>query len=119
MQLGDCTVPLPEDLGAGRANGAGVLVGIRPTALVEADGAPRDGRPLLEVTVEAVEHLGGESYVLFALDGAHAVDDEGPPLLTAKAATTTSARPGARVQLAIDPTELHLFDPETGQSLRR
>ena len=117
--LGDCTVPLRDDLGAGRTDGTEVLVGIRPADLAEADGAPRDGRPLLQVTVEAVEHLGGESYVLFALDGAHAVDDEGPPLLTAKAAPSTSARPGSKVTLAIDPDALHLFDPDTGLSLRR
>ena len=120
VTVGDAIVPCGggwHDL----HDGDEVLVGFRPGDLTTADGvaAPRDGRPTLEVAVEAIEHLGHEAHLLFALDGAHAVDDEGPPLLCAVVHAGTTAKPGDRVRLAIDPEALHLFDADTGRTLRR
>ena len=74
---------------------------------------------MLEVTVEVVEHLGGESHLLFALDDVRSLDDEAPSLCTAVVDAGTTARPGDVVRLALDPAALHLFDPKTGASLRR
>jgi hypothetical protein len=35
----------------------------------------------------------------------------------ARVSSKADAEPGRRIQLAVDPTELYFFDPETGASL--
>ena len=119
VQLAGTAIPLPGDLVGGRHPGQEVLVGVRPADLVEVAAAPADGRPVLSVPVEVVEHLGGEAHVLFALDEAHAFDEDGPPLLSAVTAPTSSLRAGDTARFAVDPAALHLFDPTTGATLRR
>ena len=39
-------------------------------------------------------------------------------LFTAEVAEGTKVRPGERLRLALDPSRLHFFDPETGATLR-
>ncbi|HEX4930277.1 MAG TPA: hypothetical protein VFV62_06155, partial [Gaiellaceae bacterium] len=39
-------------------------------------------------------------------------------LFTAEVAEGTPVRPGERLALAVDPSRLHFFDPETSESLR-
>jgi hypothetical protein len=39
-------------------------------------------------------------------------------LFTAEIAEGTGVRPGDRVRLAVDPTRLHFFDLQTGETLR-
>jgi multiple sugar transport system ATP-binding protein len=121
VSIGDAVVRCGSGPWHDLRDGDDVLVGIRPGDLAMADGidAPRDGRPVLEAVVEAVEHLGNEAHLLFALEGAHAVDDEGPPLLCAVVHAGTTAKPGDHVRLAVDPDAVHLFDADSGRTLRR
>jgi multiple sugar transport system ATP-binding protein len=111
-----------------------VIVGIRPQDL--GDAAQADpSLPTIEVVPEVLEELGSATHVIFAIDAppvdleaVNAVTDEGDSavllatdrraLFTAEVPETTPARIGQPIKLALDPARLHLFDPESGESLR-
>jgi multiple sugar transport system ATP-binding protein len=119
----------PDELESGR-----VILGIRPQDF--ADARTVDGpRPVLDVEAAVVEELGSSTHVLFTIDAppvdaesVRAASDEKErasllaldrrALFTAEVAEGTPVRPGDRMRLALDPTRLHFFDPETGASLR-
>ncbi len=85
------------------AMGEKVTAGIRPEhiKLVAAGGIP--------ALVQAVEHLGSESYVHLKLEYGE--------LLTVKIYEETGVRPDQQVQLKMDPRFLHLFD-RNGNAMR-
>ena len=105
------------------------VVGIRPEAFEDAAFADRS-LPQIDVDVEVVEELGAETHVIFSVDappvdvsGAREEADEDVMLgearthFTARVDPQTSARPGAQLRLAVDPSRFHYFDPETGDRL--
>ncbi|RYH03519.1 sn-glycerol-3-phosphate ABC transporter ATP-binding protein UgpC [Salipiger sp. IMCC34102] len=98
------TLSLPAtgfDLSEGRA----VTLGVRPNHLDIAEGGP------LPLTVSSVEQLGGESYVYGALsDGTD---------LTLHLSGQVGAEVGETLHIAPRGDEIHLFDSDTGLSLRR
>ena len=134
------TVLRPESV-AGSHRGRPVVVGIRPEELADAARAGDDGVGMrrLEGTVDLIEELGSETLVHFHIDAARlsATDalladaDEDPDLgageIGAETATAGVARvapdsriaAGQRVRFAVDTEKIHLFDPETGDSLRQ
>jgi multiple sugar transport system ATP-binding protein len=114
-----------------RAAGGHYVVGIRPEAFEDAAFAD-PSLPQIDVDVEVVEELGAETHVIFSVDaapvdvsGAREADEEevilagASTLFTARVDPQTSARPGAPLRLAIDPSRFHYFDPETGDRLVR
>jgi len=125
----------PESL-AGRPalkgyEGRNVIVGIRPEHLEDValvPGAPADRR--LRGKVELREALGSELMVHFTVEGAKAPDTEETKELArdtgAEALQTSGAlfvgrfgarakvAEGAPVEVAVDTTALHFFDPDTG-----
>src|SRR5262249_288169 len=128
VSFGGHTIPLPgsESRPAGR-----VVVGIRPEAFEDAAFA-EPSLPRIDVGVEVVEELGADTHVLFAVDAppvevgevrAATGEEEATPgtvegsLFTARVDPGTSARPGARLQLAVDPSRFHYFAPDTGLRL--
>jgi multiple sugar transport system ATP-binding protein len=109
--------------------GQPVIVGVRPEDL--ALGVP--GTPgSLAADVRAVQPLGSEVDVLFAIDapaagpGAQAAtgrDTEAGVLGeahngVARLDPRALAHPGSRVTFVVDVTRLHFFDPATGQAMR-
>jgi multiple sugar transport system ATP-binding protein len=118
--------------GAPRHEG-GVIAGIRPTDLkAEGEFAGR-----LRAELEVVERLGSESHVIFAVDAskvsgeaaaaAYEATEQGEARLLAddERARFTAVIPGrARfaagdvIELGIPADAVHLFDPETGDTLR-
>jgi multiple sugar transport system ATP-binding protein len=113
-----------------------VIAGVRPTDLQLAGPNTDPGLPRLAVTLEVVERLGSESHVIFEVDApplkgeaALAADEviaEGDETLlagsrgarfTARIEGRRRLSPGERVELAVDPAALHLFDPESGAAL--
>jgi sn-glycerol 3-phosphate transport system ATP-binding protein len=102
--IGNCTLPLKTNGGAGRA----VTVGLRPEHL---ELAPDGGLPL---TVELLERLGADTIVHGKLAGPM---DEGSTLVTARAAGTIDPALGDTLNFAVRPEHIHLFDPETGARL--
>ena len=126
-------VPMtPDHRPAGRSSGR-VIVGIRPQDFAEV--AATDGRlPTIEVETAVVEELGSATHVLFPIDAppvdvdsVRAATDEGEratllatdrrALFTAEVSEGMQVRPGQRIKLAIDPSRLHFFDLDTGESL--
>lgn len=101
---------------AGRSYEAGVAPGdLRPGEKVELGLRPEhlgvggaEGHP---VDVEAIEQLGGESYLYCRTDDGLA--------LTAHLAGQTAIRRGSRARVAFPPEFAHVFRVDTGQALPR
>ncbi len=107
-----------------------VILGIRPTDFAHVD--PASDLPRIQVRVDVVEDLGAENHLIFTIDAprvtaeavraaADTADDADGTLFAderavftavvdAKRATTS----GSDIELAIDNTSLHFFDPATG-----
>ncbi len=144
VQLGHQRLDLPAALRDERVNGPyrgrAVVVGIRPEQLEDAAQASGDGgNRRLEGTVDLVEELGAEKLVHFHIDAARlsatdallASEDEEPDTLEAGEIGSATATAGVarvdadsrvaaeqRVVFTVDTDRMHLFDPETGASLR-
>jgi multiple sugar transport system ATP-binding protein len=116
--------------------GRKVILGIRPSDFE--DGAFADAAwPRIPVTAGVTEGLGTEIHVIFAIDAppvehaslasaAEKRDDEddtvaalagGKSMWTARVSARSAVRPGAPLELAIDTSRLHLFDPQSGESI--
>ena len=122
-------VPLARDRRPATAAGT-IVVGIRPEAFEDAAFAAPD-LPQLEVDVTVTEELGADLHALFTVaeppvrtdDVREAADDDDAllvadrSLFTARVDVRSAARPGARLRLAVDPRQLHFFDPATGRSV--
>jgi multiple sugar transport system ATP-binding protein len=110
-----------------------VVLGIRPEAFEDSDFAPRD-LPRIDVDVEVLEELGSDAHVFFPVDAEHVViedaladdpedetsilaEEKDRTLMVARVDARTDARIGGSVRLAVDPSRLYFFSPETGESL--
>jgi ABC-type sugar transport system ATPase subunit len=110
-----------------------VVLGLRPEAFEAASRAdPTLPRTTVRPTV--IEQLGAETHLVFNLDAPRftardievAFDNEDDQLLadeaqasfTARVSVQHDARVGQPIELAIDPSELHFFDPATSDRLR-
>jgi multiple sugar transport system ATP-binding protein len=124
-----CAIPLAAET---RPADGEVILGIRPEDFEDAAAAP--GLPTIEVTVDVLEELGSDSYVLFSVDAPSAMpqpqateageDRSGlipaaGALLTARVDARTTIRMGERAALAVDPRRLHFFARDTGLRLAR
>jgi len=135
-------LPVPPALLADRSGledylGKKVILGIRPSDFE--DGAIGDaGWPRMPVTAQVTEGLGTEIHVMFTIDappvdhphlgqaaGAGAEDDEtgvtalagGKSLWTARVSSRSGVRPGHPLELAVDTSRMHFFDPASGASI--
>jgi multiple sugar transport system ATP-binding protein len=136
LRFADIELPLPGGSPlAGQARE--VILGIRPSDFEHGSTADRE-LPRIRVRPDVVEELGSESHLIFKLDApvvtADAVraaadvqaDDEGKLLFAGEERTSFTARidgkrpcaTGQEVELAVDYTSLHCFDPETGDALQ-
>jgi multiple sugar transport system ATP-binding protein len=88
--------------------GAELVVGIRPEDLRWADDAPASHNVQVAATVDVVEPLGPETFVVSRV-GDHALTARFPP--------RSGIGPGAEVRLALHPAHLHLFDAHTEQNV--
>jgi multiple sugar transport system ATP-binding protein len=134
VSFGATRLALPEALAHGRRS---VVLGLRPTSFALAGPQCDPSWPTIEVEVDVVEELGSECNLLFGVDApavsGDAVEaaiggesgpdagrlfaDEGTARLTAQLAGRAPVRAGGRVELAIDPSQLHVFDDATGDAL--
>ena len=122
VRFGGHRIPLAEVPGLDR-----VVLGIRPETFEDAAFAP--GLPTVHVRVEVLEELGSDAHVFFHVDAApitaeileSAGDEsllaESRALFTARVDARTRARVGDELELAVDPSRVHFFDPETGNRL--
>jgi multiple sugar transport system ATP-binding protein len=109
-----------------------VILGIRPETFEDAEFAD-PSLPRIEVEVAVMEELGSDAHVIFPVDAprveaedVRAVSDEEHEgliaddrraLFNARVDARTTAKVGARIQLAVNVGQLHFFDPATGESL--
>jgi multiple sugar transport system ATP-binding protein len=117
--------------------GREVILGIRPSDF-EAARLADAAWPRLPVSVGVTEELGSEIHVLFPIDAPPVVnkdtaalaadqgDDEatipvpeGTSMWTARVSTRSRIRPGDHVELGVDTSNLHFFDPDTGLAIGR
>jgi multiple sugar transport system ATP-binding protein len=123
--------------GADSAGERDLVLGLRPTSFSVAGPACDPSWPRLGVELDVVEELGSECNLLFTVDapriatdevkaaiGGESGADEGRLLADDRRARFTAriqGRPPASargvVELAIDPSQVHLFDRESGRTL--
>ena len=127
LRFGGYAIPLPA---AGAPAAGRVIAGLRPEAFEDAAFAD-PSMPRIDVQVEVVEELGADTHVLFTVTAPRvdvsevreAAGDEDAlgalegSLFTARVDPGTAARPGSPLTLAVDPSRLHCFDPQTGLRL--
>ncbi len=94
-----------KKLVAGGYNGKTVVMGIRPEDIGDTQ-MELDARKdcVFETSVTGYELLGSEVLLYYTVAGSS---------MTAKVNSSTTARMGDRIRLAIDPEKIHVFDKET------
>jgi ABC-type sugar transport system ATPase subunit len=101
-------IPLPtvwQSMLAGQT-GRKVMFGIRPEAL--SYGA-REGQPTIDITVGVTEPCGAEVYVIGDILGSE---------ITARCAPGHVPQLGEQARFSVNTEQMHVFDAETGRSLR-
>ncbi|TLS48135.1 sn-glycerol-3-phosphate ABC transporter ATP-binding protein UgpC [Streptomyces montanus] len=112
-----------------------LIVGLRPEAFEDVALAPDRGRDgaVLTVTVDVLESLGSDVYVYFTAEGGPATTAELEELaaesgvrdtgagaaqhIVARLDAATRAREGEPLELRVDMSKAHVFDPATGANL--
>jgi multiple sugar transport system ATP-binding protein len=100
--VGGSRFPVPADLKARLEEGQGIIVGARPEHLHVSDAGT------VAHDVRAVEWLGHECLVFGSI--------EGSPVVVREAGMAPLAA-GGTIRLAVDPANVHLFDPDTTERL--
>ncbi|MFL5928285.1 MAG: ABC transporter ATP-binding protein [Gaiellaceae bacterium] len=133
LGIGSIEIPLDRERrpsGVGRGE---VIAGIRPEAFEDAAFAAGD-LPQIEVQVEVLESIGSDAYVFFRVDaepvvvedalsddkdedGSLLADERADALFAARVDARTKAHVGAPLRLAVDPSRVYYFSPQTGESL--
>jgi multiple sugar transport system ATP-binding protein len=120
--------------GLERFFGQEVILGIRPSDFEDAELAD-PGWARMPVKADVTEKLGSEIHVIFTIDApivehsslSQAISDEnddsaialagGKSQWTARVAARSHVKPGEQIELAIDTSDLHFFDPDSGLSI--
>jgi multiple sugar transport system ATP-binding protein len=133
ISFGGHTLPLDRDNRPRFAEGGRVILGIRPEAFEDAAFA-QGSLPQIEVPVDVIEELGSDSHVFFPVEAEQVLIDDAlsddpedeasilaeerdRTLMIARVDARTDARPGSTARLAVDPSRLYFFSPESGESL--
>ncbi|MCH0566657.1 ABC transporter ATP-binding protein [Streptomyces sp. MUM 2J] len=110
-----------------------VIVGLRPEAFEDAALAHDAHGPVITATVDVLESLGSDVYVYFTQEGGPAQSAELDELATdsglkdtgaggvqqvvARLDAATRAREGQPLDMRVDMSKAHVFDPGTGTNL--
>ncbi|WP_284947659.1 ABC transporter ATP-binding protein [Acidisoma cladoniae] len=93
--------------------GKEMLFGIRPEHMPAFTGDNRPGFVTVDVDVDITEPMGMETVIYFNLAGTTMSEDVTAAPLCARIDPDVAAKPGSRMQLAIDMNNMHLIDPTT------
>ena len=88
----------------GGYNGKTVIMGIRPEDLGDSDYEMNTYAAKIDSNVTGYELLGSEVILYFQVGGAN---------MSAKVESSTTARLGDHVTLALNPEKIHVFDHDT------
>jgi len=124
--FGGIRVPL-DSTRRPEGNPSSVVVGFRPEAFSTAAFAP-PGATMFRVVPLVVEELGSDAHVFFHVDAEAVATDvsgrdeaallqESKALFSARVDPRAGARVGEPLELALDSSRLHFFDPESGKTL--
>jgi len=120
--------------GLERFFGRELILGVRPSDFEDAALAD-PGWATMPVEARVTEELGSEIHVIFTIDApivqhaslSQAISDEdddsaialagGESQWTARVAARSHIKPGQRLDLALDTSNLHFFDPEDGLAI--
>jgi multiple sugar transport system ATP-binding protein len=120
--------------GLERFFGRELILGVRPSDFEDAALADPDWATM-PVEARVTEKLGSEIHVIFTIDApivqhaslSQAISDEdddsaiavagGESQWTARVAARSHVKPGQRLDLALDTSNLHFFDPEDGLAI--
>jgi multiple sugar transport system ATP-binding protein len=120
--------------GLERFFGRELILGVRPSDFEDAALADPDWATM-PVEARVTEELGSEIHVIFTIDApivqhaslSQAISDEdddsaialagGESQWTARVAARSHVKPGQRLNLALDTSNLHFFDPEDGLAI--
>jgi multiple sugar transport system ATP-binding protein len=117
-------LPLDEQLVASCPSlrtwtGREVVLGIRPETMEDASLEPAATPDrVVELRVDLVEALGAELLVHARVDAQSVDSDASSAPLVARVSPRSRIEAGDVVKLTVDTTQLHLFDPVSGESLR-
>ena len=102
-------VPRSVDIGA-LTDGREVILGIRPEAITDRDGADRNskGISMVDAKVEVVQPAGSDTFVVTHIAGKE---------VTARMRAETDAQPGQTIPFAFNLDKALLFDPANGMRL--
>jgi multiple sugar transport system ATP-binding protein len=138
-RLGDQRIRCGDELsrrpGLSSYVGGSVILGLRPEHMEDAaiKAGPPDQR--LSAVVDLREALGSEVLLFLSLDGSGIRDAPATATLTdgigadeeeafdraavvARASAESKARAGDRIEVSVDVSKLHFFDPETGDAIQ-
>ena len=130
--IGD--IPIPEAKARAAAGRGLVLVGLRPEFFEDASLVDEDKKAagsVFRASLTHLEWLGHEQYGYIEFqpdpevagvlaDLAKDLDaDEMRPVVVTTLSAESLARPGTPLDLWVDTSRLHLFDPESGENLTR
>jgi multiple sugar transport system ATP-binding protein len=115
LPFGDA--PIPAGVAAGKRE---VIAGIRPEQFE--DAAIRADGMRFKAKLDVVESMGSEYYVYFDTDDVRSdqLDElEGldPGTVVARLDAASTAEAGHALELALDTSQIKLFDPESGDAL--
>ncbi|HEY1180566.1 MAG TPA: ABC transporter ATP-binding protein [Phytomonospora sp.] len=130
VRFADVEVDLPEGSPLAEADRP-VILGVRPTGL----GVAGNGHPVIRAVPEIIEDLGDERHVVFPVAAPRVDTDATRAAVDAETADDVALLPddharftvklgievpvevGEPIELAINPSRLYFFDPETGEAL--
>jgi multiple sugar transport system ATP-binding protein len=122
LDVGAFRFELPESVrGRLRTKEGAVMAGLRPEHFQDA-GLAHASRPTVPADVEITEQLGPETYVYFRIPGLEAAEIGERPIelagaFAARLDPRSDAAPGRSLTLAVDLTDVQLFDVESGDSI--
>jgi multiple sugar transport system ATP-binding protein len=136
LPFGEVSLPPEVRDKVGSGDGRAVIAGIRPETFEDASLVPADARSrgaTFRAKVDLVESMGAEKYAYFQVQhegvqsqelaelaqdsGADEVPSSGEGQVVARLDAASSVARGQEVELWLDATKLHFFDPQSGQSL--
>ena len=104
-------LPVPRTASSSElTNGRGIIMGIRPEAITDLDGADRhsNGVTVVDARVDVVEPAGSDTFVVTRIGGKE---------VTARMRAETMVQPGQTIPFAFNLDKALLFDPMSGARL--
>jgi multiple sugar transport system ATP-binding protein len=123
VEFAGWSVPVTPGTALADAEGREVVVGIRPHDFELATPGADPRLPRVRACAEVVERLGTETHVIFPVQASRSGDEgvllaeDSRALFTAVVDPRAAVSAGETVELLLDPTRLHAFDPETEHAL--